>query len=469
MLSTGQPNVVFIMTDDHASHAIGAYGSAINATPQIDRLADEGMRLDNCFCTNALCTPSRASILTGTHSHTNGVTTLSTHFDNTQTAFPGLLRDVGYATAVVGKWHLGHGPKHDPRGFDHWMVLHDQGPYWNPTFHTAEGETTYQGYTTDIITDRAIDWMDQREQNQPFCLLVHHKAPHRPWEPDEKYADLFAAEDIPPPPTFDDDYSGRATAASVAAMRVRDHLGPTDLKRPVPDGLTPEQEARWKYQRYITDYLRCVQSVDDSVGRILSYLDEQGLADDTIVIYTSDQGFFLGDHGWYDKRFMYEESLRMPFLVRYPREIAAGSVRDELVTNVDFAQTFLDYAGVAKPATMQGRSLRPIWSGVDVPDWRGSIYYRYWEHDDGNHHAWAHYGVRTHRYKLIYYYADGLGLPGTAATTYEPEWELFDLERDPYELTSVHAEPAYVEVRAELEAKLVRLQQELGDTIGALR
>lgn len=462
-MTTGRrPNIVFIMSDDHAAHAISAYGSRVNETPQIDRLARDGMRLDNCFCANALCAPSRASILTGTYNHVNGMRTLTSRFDSGQPTFPRLLRESGYATAVIGKWHLGHGTEHDPCGFDEWIVLEDQGSYWNPTFLTRAGERALPGYTSDVITDLAIDWLDRRSADQPFCLLVHHKAPHRSWEPHPRYADRYT--DVPLPETWDDDYSYRASAAAAATMRVRDHLLPHDLKEPMPAGLTAEEEGRWKYQRYMSDYLRCVASVDDSVGRILDHLDATGLADDTIVAYTSDQGFFLGDHGWYDKRFMYEESLRMPFLVRYPREIPAGSTSDALVSNVDFAQTFLDYAGIAAPERMQGRSLRQLWGGKPVGDWRDAVYYRYWEHDDGTHHVRAHYGVRTRRYKLVFYYADGLGLPGASDQAFEPEWELFDLERDPHEMHSVYDDPAYERVRADLTETLARMQRDIGDT-----
>lgn len=461
--SSRRPNIVFIMSDDHAAHAISAYGSRVNETPHIDRLAREGMRLDNVFCQNALCAPSRAAILTGTHSHVNGVRTLSTYFDNRQPTFVGLLRDAGYQTAIVGKWHLGHGPDHDPRGFDHWVVLPDQGDYHNPTFFDNGVERRFDGYATDIITDLSLSWLDSRDRTRPFCLLVHHKAPHRPWEPDEKHMHLYADTDIPLPETFHDDYANRSEAAKAALMRVARDLTPTDLKEPVPPGLTPEEEAYWKYQRYMKDYLRCVASVDDNVGRVLDYLDAEGLRDDTIVVYTSDQGFFLGDHGWYDKRFMYEESLRMPFLVRYPREVPAGSVSTAMISNVDFAQTFLDFAGVPAHPRMQGRSFRPVLRGVTPDDWPQRIYYRYWEHGDGSHNVRAHYGIRTPRYKLIYYYNDGLGLPGTSSERYEPEWELFDLQTDPKEMRSVYDDPAYASVRAELTAELARLQKEIGD------
>ncbi len=464
-MSAPRPNIIFIMSDDHAAHAIGAYGSRINATPHIDRLAAGGMRLDNCFCTNAICAPSRASILTGTHTHINGVTTLGSRLDGRQETFPKLLQAAGYQTAIVGKWHLGHGGVHDPTGFDYWNVLPGQGLYRDPEFiDGSEGGEykTHQGYVTDIITDLALDWLGRRDQDRPFCLLVHHKAPHRPWEPDARYADLYEEIDIPEPSTFDDDYRNRAQAAAAARMRVDRDLTATDLKQPVPEGLTPAAEKRWKYQRYIKDYLRCVAAIDDNVGRLLDYLDTEGLAEDTIVIYTSDQGFFLGDHGWYDKRFMYEESLRMPFLIRYPRAITPGTTNADIVTNLDFAPTFLDYAGLPIPAAFQGASLRPLLGGATPTDWQTALYYRYWMHL-GDHYVYAHYGIRTQRYKLIYYYADALGQPATIDEPKEPEWELFDLERDPHEMNSVFHDPAYAAVIGELRAELRRLQEQAGD------
>lgn len=458
-----RPNIVFIMSDDHAAHAVSAYGSKVNETPHIDRIAAAGMRLDNCFCTNSLCAPSRATILTGTHNHVNGVQTLSTEFDARQPVFPGLLRDAGYQTALVGKWHLGHGGVHDPRGFDYWNVFPDQGRYHDPEMIEMGRRYVHHGYAVDIVTDLSLAWLGRRDPARPFCLMIQHKAPHRNWQVDDKHAHMYDGQDIVVPETYFDDYSGRASAARAATMRVAEHLRESDLKGLLPPGLTKDQQALWKYQRYIKDYLRCVASVDDNVGRVLDWLDDRGLAEDTAVVYTSDQGFFLGDHGWYDKRFMYEESLRMPFLIRYPREVAPGSAADALAMNVDFAQTFLDYAGVPAHPRMQGRSLRPVLAGRTPDDWRRAVYYRYWEHDDGNHHVRAHYGVRTSAHKLIFYYSDGMGLPGTSDRVFDPEWELFDLKNDPWELASVYDDPAYAGVRAELLAELARLQAEVGD------
>lgn len=459
-----RPNVVFVMSDDHAAHAIGAYGSLVNTTPNLDRLAAGGMRFDNAFCTNSICAPSRAAILTGTYNHVNGVTTLAPTFDARQPGFPELLRSNGYQTGIVGKWHLGVGDEHDPYGFDYWDVLIDQGEYHDPRFRSAQGVRRVEGYATDLITDLALDWLDARDTTRPFCLLVHHKAPHRPWEPDEKHAELYADEDIPLPETFWDDYSSRAGAAAEATMRVDRDLTSTDLKAEPPPGLTDRELAEWAYQRYMKDYLRCVASVDDNVGRLLDYLDDHGLADDTLIIYTSDQGFFLGDHGWYDKRFMYEESLRMPLLMRFPGVISPGSVCDDIVLNVDFAQTFLELAGVEAHPRMQGRSLVPVLHGETPDDWQTSMYYRYWEHLSEPHRVQAHYGVRTRTHKLICYYGQALGQPLAKDERRQPEWELFDLERDPHELCNVSTDPAYAQVREELTAELARLQAAVGDS-----
>ncbi|MFC1716598.1 sulfatase [Candidatus Poribacteria bacterium] len=457
-----RPNILFIMSDDHASHAMSCYGSRINETPNLDRISDEGIRFDNCFCTNSICTPSRATILTGTYNHINDVTTLASRMDNRLTTFPKLLRSSGYQTAIVGKWHLGQGPEHEPTGFDFWRVLPGQGLYHNPEMIDADGKRVFEGYVTDLITDMSLDWLKNRDKDRSFCLLTHHKAPHRSWEPDDKHAHMYDDIDIPEPETFNDDYSNRASAAEAATMRIERDLNPRDLKMPVPDGLTKEQEKSWKYQRYIKDYLRVVASIDDNVGRLLDYLDEEGLAKDTMVIYTSDQGFFLGDHGWYDKRFMYEESLRMPFILRYPREVKPGSINADMILNVDFANLFLDLAGVDIPQDFQGRSFRPLINGHTPEDWRESMYYRYWMHK-AHHNVYAHYGVRTLKHKLIYYYSDALGQPGAVDETYEPEWELFDLEKDPYELNSVYDDPAYADVMKDLKRELHRLQEEVED------
>ena len=461
-----QPNILFIMSDDHAAHAMSCYGSKINKTPNLDRIAEGGLRFDNCFCTNSICTPSRAAILAGTYNHVNGVTTLDTPMDNRLQTFPKLLQEAGYQTAVFGKWHLGTGPEHCPTGFDDWAVLPGQGFYHNPEFifKGPEGgvRRTVQGYVTDLITDMSLDWLKERDRERPFCLLYHHKAPHRPWYVDEKHAHMYLNEDIPEPETLYDDYANRASAAEAATMRVGVHMDETDLKCEKPEGLPESEMRKWAYQRYIKEYLRVVASIDDNVGRVLDYLDTEGLTENTLVIYTSDQGFFLGDHGWYDKRFMYEESLRMPFILRYPREVNAGSVNDDIVLNVDFAPLFLDLAGAPIPEEFQGRSFRSLLHGQTPDDWRQSMYYRYWMHK-AQHNVYAHYGVRTKQYKLIYYYSDALGQAGAIDESYEPEWELFDLEQDPYELNNVYAHPDYQETLRDLQAELHRLQEKVGD------
>lgn len=458
-----RPNILFIMTDDHASHAMSCYGSRINETPNLDRIANGGMRFNNCFCTNSICGPSRAVILSGTYNHINGMTTLDTRFDGRQVTFPKLFQTAGYQTAVIGKWHLGHGGHSDPTGFDYWNVLPGQGDYHDPKMYDMGEEKQYKGYATDIITDLSLEWLQNRDEDKPFMLMCHHKAPHRPWDPDEKHATMYEDIDIPEPETFNDDYANRASAAGAAKMRIDRDMTSRDLKYPVPEGLTPAEEKSWKYQRYIKDYLRCVASVDDNVGRLLDYLDESGLAENTIIVYTSDQGFYLGDHGWYDKRFMYEESLRMPFIISYPKAIEAGSVNDDMILNVDFAPTFLDYAGLEVPESFQGNSFRSILEGSTPSGWQTSMYYRYWMHL-AHHHVYAHYGVRTNRYKLIYYYADALGTAGSIDDPKEPEWELFDLEADGNELNNVYAHPDYADVVVELTAELARLQEKVGDT-----
>jgi len=458
-----QPNILSIMSDDHAAHAMSCYRSRINRTPGLDRIAQGGMRFDSCFCTNSICTPSRATILTGTYNHVNGVTTLATMMDNRLQTFPKLLQAAGYQTAMVGKWHLGQGPAHEPTGFDYWCALPGQGLYHDPEMIEMGEKKTVQGYVTDLITDRSLAWLKQRDPQRPFCLLCHHKAPHRPWEPAPRHIDRLRYTTIAEPETLYDNYRNRARAAAAATMRVDRDLNATDLKEPVPDGLSGMEVKQWKYQRYIKDYLGCIAAVDEGVDRMLDYLDEAGLAEDTIVIYTSDQGFFLGDHGWYDKRFMYEESLRMPFVIRYPREIRPHTTTKDMILNVDFAPTLLDLAGVDVPAGMQGRSFRPLMCG-DVPeDWQTSMYYRYWMHL-ADHNVYAHYGLRTLRYKLIYYYADAAGQPGSIDEAREPEWELFDLETDPQEMNNVYNDPAYVEVVSDLKDELHRLQHQVGDT-----
>ncbi|MEI6579616.1 MAG: sulfatase, partial [Eubacteriales bacterium] len=450
--------------------AMSCYGSRINSTPNIDRIANEGLRIDNCFCTNSICAPSRATILTGKYNHLNGVRTLDESMDGRQQTFPKLIQQSGYQTAMIGKWHLGHGGNFDPTGFDYWNVLLGQGEYHNPNFIEMGENIKLQGYATDIITDISLDWLKRREKDRPFMLMCHHKAPHRPWEPDDKHMHMYDDLEIQEPESFNDDYSGHTAAARAARMRIEE-LTPTDTKVPAPKDLNTAENKKWKYQRYIKDYLRCIASIDDNVGRLLDYLDAEGLAENTIVIYTSDQGFFLGDHGWFDKRFMYEESLRMPFVVRYPAEIKPGTVTDSMALNVDFAETFLDYAGIDIPGDMQGFSLRPIFNALTPAGWRTSVYYRYWMHKDSSHKVYSHYGIRTHQYKLIYYYADKLDTPGpffpeTSAIPGGPEipeWEFFDLEKDPLEMHSLYNNPEYAEIIRELKKELQKQKDEVKD------
>ncbi|HLR28849.1 MAG TPA: sulfatase [Ruania sp.] len=464
-MPTRRPNILMVLTDDHGAHAVGSYGSVVNSTPQMGRIAASGWVMEHAYCTNSICTPSRASILTGTYSHVNGVTTLSTPMDNTLPTFVSRLQEEGYRTAIVGKWHLGEGPEHQPRGFDYWEVLRDQGEYFDPLFLTPHGEHRRQGYATDVITDLALDWLEEQHQDDPdapWCLLVHHKAPHRSWLPDAKHAGMYT-DPIPVPETFTDDYATRGVAAHRAAMRVADHLSRVDLKQDPPEGLTYEESALWKYQRYMEDYLACIASVDDNVGRLIDRLIEWDWFDDTLLTYTSDQGFFLGDHGWYDKRFMYEESIRMPMLISYPAALPAGRRSKRMITNVDLARTYLEAAGVAPDPGMQGKSFFADLRDELEPPQDQAMYYRYWENDDGIHNSLAHYGIRTERYKLIYFYNDGLGLPGTRAAIFAPEWELYDLQRDPAEVQNRALDPEYAGVLAQLKERLATEQARVGD------
>ncbi len=459
------PNIVFVFADDHAAHAVSSYGSVLNRTPNIDRLADEGLRFQNAFVTNSICAPSRATVLTGQYGHLNGVPTNRDTLHASVVTFPGLLREVGYQTAIVGKWHL----KVQPRGFDHVEVLRGQGPYYNPVLYSGTDSVRHEGYTTDVITDRALRWLSEdRDPERPFLLMYQHKAPHREWAPGPDHLNLYADVDLPEPATLFDDWQGRTAAATTQEMTIARDLTDADLKLVPPPRLTSEQlelwnaaygprnEAfasaglegdplvRWKYQRYIKDYLRSIASIDDNLGRVLAYLDEAGLAENTVVVYTSDQGFFLGDHGWFDKRWMYEESLRTPLIVRWPAVVQAGAVSDALVQNLDLAQTILELAGASEPRGMQGRSLVPLLRGETPGDWRDAIYYQYFEYP-GWHMVRRHYGIRTRTHKLIHYYEID-------------EWDLFDLEEDPDELVSVYGRPAHAEVQARLTAQLDSLR-----------
>jgi arylsulfatase A-like enzyme len=442
-----KPNILYIMADDHAAHAVSAYGSKVNKTPNIDRIGAGGMRFDNCLCTNSICTPSRAAILTGKYAHVNGVPVFN-RFDGSQPTLAKYLQAAGYHTGMIGKWHLGS----DPTGFDSWTILPGQGVYNDPVFITKDGRKKHDGYCTDVITDFALDFLKGRPKDKPFFLMCHHKAPHRPWQPDEKHRKKWENVQVPEPETFDDElgkYATRSDAAREATMRIDRDLTPNDLKQKPPEGLTGEALKKWKYQRYMRDYLACVEAIDDNVGRLLDYLDKNGLAENTIVIYTSDQGFFLGDHDWFDKRFMYEESLRMPFLVRWPGQVKAGSASANMVLNVDFAPTLMDAAGLKVPADMQGRSFVPLLKGEGPKGWRTSMYYRYY-HYPQDHKVQPHYGVRTDQYKLIYF-------------NKIDQWELYDLKKDPHEVKNVYADPAYADRMKELKAEMYRLKKELKD------
>ncbi|KAG9252853.1 arylsulfatase B [Emericellopsis atlantica] len=505
------PNIIFIMADDHASKAISAYGAGINHTPNIDRLAAEGVLLNHCYVTNSICTPSRATILTGTHNHVNGVKTLDDHIDTHGPNVAKHLRQGGYRTAMVGKWHMGEGPAHEPSGFDYWSVLPGQGDYWDPTFLNSDGnDTVEEGYVTDIITDKCLSWLEAtKDTGKPFFLMCHHKAPHRSWECDDKHKDLYTAP-VRVPETFSDDYKNRAKAAKVAKMRVADDLTYQDLGLVQPDGgrrvgERVQQEAgdaqrkipndarrlidkddgtvftftdaaalaAFKFQRYMQRYLRVIQSVDDNVGRMLRYLDADAeLARNTLVVYTSDQGFFLGEHGWFDKRFMYEESFQMPFVARYPAGIAAGGVCDAIVQNVDFAPLFLELAGLRQPSYMQGRSFLSLLRGdASQQQPEGTVaYHRYWMHNDVIHNAYAHYGVRDQRYKLIYWYNEALGVKGARpGAEEEKEWELFDCQEDPLELFNVYGEARYGDVVRRMTRALEEKMEEIGDEAVHLR
>jgi N-acetylglucosamine-6-sulfatase len=492
-LAAEKPNIVFLFSDDHALQAISAYGGRfkdIAPTPNIDRLAKEGAIFERSYCANSICGPSRACILTGKHSHINGfIDNNSSRFNGEQPTFPKYLQQAGYQTAMIGKWHL----VSNPTGFDHWEILPGQGSYYNPDFIQMDGTTKrFSGYVSDLIGDKALDWLKNgRDKNKPFVLMCQHKAPHRNWVPAERHYKLFDGVKMPEPETLFDNYANRSVALKQQQMSLdKDFWWENDLLLPgeSPDPrfrkgmvngefkrmtakqkaafdaaygeenqkliddlaagkLSDEDVTRWKYQRYIKNYLRCVRGMDENIGRVLDYLDESGLSKNTIVIYSSDQGFYLGEHGWYDKRWMFEESLAMPFLIRWPGVVKPGVRSKALIQNIDYAPTFLEAAGVKIPGDIQGRSLLPVLKndGVAPADWRKAIYYFY--SGEATHHVAPHDGVRSDRYKLFY-------LPKTG------EWQLFDLEKDPQEMKSVHDDPAYKGILAEMKATYQKLRAE---------
>ena len=474
------PNIVFIFSDDHATNAISAYGglfTELAPTPNIDRIANEGALLENALCTNAICGPSRAAILTGTYSHVNGYykNYKGGVFDNQQWTYPQALQNAGYQTALVGKWHLAS----EPVGFDYYkyhISKGEQGLYWDPVYND-NGETIKEkGYATNLTTDFALDWLQQRNEKEPFCLLLHYKAPHREWAPDTKYEALWEDIEMPYPSNFNDSYEGRELTAGDTEMTM-DYFSRQDMKMTAPDSLSkkqqrqwlqygfkpsevvtpskdlsPQEVREWKYQKYIKDYLATIRSVDDNIGKVLAYLKENGLEENTIVIYASDQGFFLGEHGFFDKRFMYEESLKMPFVIRYPGQIEAGTVVSDIVSNIDFAPTLLEMAGVSIPEKVQGNSFFKILKGQASNDWRQSMYYHYYEYPY-YHRVQPHYGIRNQRFKLIHFYYN------------IDTWEFYDLENDPSEMNNLINNPAHASTISSLKSELYQLKESYGNTL----
>ncbi|MGL1890964.1 MAG: sulfatase [Spirochaetaceae bacterium] len=484
---TKKPNILVIMVDDHAAKAISAYNSRLNSvfsTPNLDRIANEGALLENCSCTNAICTPSRAVILTGKSSHITGVRTLSDAMDPNEQTFPKMLQEAGYNTALFGKWHV----HSEPLGFDDYSILPGQGDYFNPSFvakgakwethhsgsnHDYPASTQEEGYVTDIITDKTLNWLDNRESNKPFMLLCHHKAPHDDFEYHSRDEHMFDGITIPEPGNLREDKSHRSDGSrdfgttiseknrkrnAVMIMSKEDYpTGSLDVS-----GLNSDQRTSAAYQKYLKDYLRVCKGIDDNVGRLLEYLDNNDLTENTVVIYTSDQGMFLGEHDYMDKRWIYEEALQMPFLVRYPKEIKPGIKMDSIVSNLDFAPTFLDIAGLKKPNDMQGRSFLPIIKGQEPEDWVNIAYNRYWMHM-AHHDVPAHFGIRTKEYKIIFFY--GLALDATDALldSTPAGWELYDLVNDPNENCNIYNNPNYKGLRDIAKKTLLEYRANLGE------
>jgi len=469
-----RPNILFIMSDDHAAHAIGAYGgrlAALDPTPNIDKLARDGIRLTNVFCTNSICTPSRATLITGQYSHRNGVTTLNGKIEPARQHLPRLIKQAGYQTAMIGKWHL----KHEPASFDYYCVFPGQGSYFNPILRDKrrgpwpDNSRRFSRYdsqhASDVVTDLSIKWLKQRDRSRPFFLMHHFKAPHDNFENAERYDWLYDRTRIPEPeslwkqPQFGS-AATRQTGTSVSRRNRRRNMGHHMFVDPDLDDVAYTRTA---YQRYLKKYLRCVRGVDDNIGRLIDHLKQTGDLDNTVILYTSDQGFMLGEHDLIDKRWMYEESLRMPLIVRYPSRIAAGSTSAALINNTDFAPTLLQLAGADVPEFMPGRSLLPILEGQSPDDWRTATYYRYWMHM-AHHDNPAHYGIRTGEFKLIFFYGLPLDAPGAKQQPTPAGWELYDLRRDPHEMVNVYHDPRYAEHVRRLKSQLLALKQEIGDT-----
>jgi arylsulfatase A-like enzyme len=458
-----KPNIVWIFSDDHSFQTIGAYGgrlAKLNNSPHIDSLAKDGMIFNRCYVGNSICAPARATLLTGKHSHMNGKFDNKVPFNHDQQQFQKILQKSGYQTAMIGKIHLNG----KMQGFDYWEVLPGQGKYYSPEFVTEKGKTKYKGYVTDIITDKAIDWMEnKRDKTKPFMVMIHHKAPHRNWQPAKRHMTLYDDIEIPEPTNLFDDYKTRGVAAHKQDMNIeKTMMMAHDLKTAKDNDnkrskeffanpLTGKALVKWKYQQYMKDFMRCTKAVDENVGRVLAYLKESGLDKNTIVMYSSDQGFYMGEHGWFDKRFMYEESYRTPFLVKWPGTVKPGSVCEELVQNIDFASTFLDICGAKIPKDMQGVSVVPILKGKTPADWRTHLYYTYYEYP-AVHSVRRHEGVSGKRYKLIRYYG-----PDVANGE---EWELYDLEKDPKEMQNFYTNPEYASVVADLKKKLTELKKQ---------
>ncbi|MEN7550715.1 sulfatase [Rapidithrix thailandica] len=475
-----RPNILFIMSDDHTAQAWGIYGGILKEhvkTPNIERLANTGTVLNNAFCTNSICVPSRASILTGQYSHRNGVYTLSDPLQPDSMNVAKLMKSNGYQTAIVGKWHL----KKQPAGFDYFNVLPGQGRYHNPLLKTADnwedgskGGQEHQGFSADVIADKSIEWLNQRAKDKPFFLMTHFKATHEPFDYPERYKDLYKDEEIPEPESLLD-FGPETTGRTFVGQKLENMVARWQQAYEHPDtywtsypglpfetaGLDSVQLRKKAYQKFVKDFMRCGAAIDDNIGKLLDYLAKEGLAENTVVVYTADQGYFLGEHGFFDKRLIYEESLRMPFVVCYPKEIPGGTRIDDLVLNIDFPALFLDYAGIKKPESIQGRSFRQNLKGQTPQDWRKSVYYRYWQHYPARP---AHFGLRNDRYKLAFFYGQALDMSGSGKETTEPAWEFYDLEKDPKELHNAYQDSEYQDVIKEMKEELLAQRQEFGDT-----